>query len=518
MPNLFQTASAKNKIESPAGNNLQEELSAILDGNAVVEEPAPAPAAKQTEEFTNPTPTTSTGSTNKKSGVFTPQTHAGIGKFRQLTQERNAAIDEITRRAYDEVASQVRIVGYCSGYDSKIDFKKTTTRTEGNGDATVSFALNMYRPRKPDRVIVRYPIDLVAQIQRSKNNGLSSSDIKDATALAGGENGSAVKILKFSKKEHELYDWIQKFMGRMYIQEAEEIFEPAYRFKNKGQTCEEYSSYTGYPAYAATGGTPGLLVKVGVTATKVAKTDKGNEFTIDMTAPEARELTVSYSNTGRPTWITPHNTIYDKKFATIEGGPHPENANEMSLAYFKRFYDDTFNLAQSNADKAKNIAMTPAGEIANGITGNTRETFVSTVFTDGSFWTNATVEDWYEVVKDGTGYHKKVLSGNQLRIVKRIGKTSKDGSKVTYSNVTIPLTETGGEYSWEDAVTPQIEKALHGAKLTFDMYMAAATKSARTNTDKAKSRTFIPVEVPGLTIDELVNMMNASFGGTGDYV
>lgn len=517
MPNPMQTANAENKIKK--GAQLDDELNDILNSEPASVTPpeasAPNTGAQQTEEFSK----SAEGSKKSPSGSFTHLTQVGIGKFRQLTQDKASATDELTRRIYDEIASQVRIVGYCSGYNEKLDFKKTTTRPTDNtsGDAMVAFGLNMYRPRKPDRVIVRYPIDLVTQIQRSASSGLTSSDIKDASALATGEDGFNVKILKFSKKEHELYDWMQKFVGRMFIKEAEEIFDPFYKFSAKGDV-KALTSYTGLPEYAATGGSPGLLIKIGVSATKKAKTDKGDAFTIDMTAPDARELTVSYTNTGRSTWTTPSNTIYDKIFATIEGTAYPDQANEMTLAYFKRFYDDNFALVQREQDKAKNITMVPSGDIATKITGTSSETFVSHVFTDASFWENASVEHWYDVEKDGSGYHKRVIRGKDLRLVKRVAKQSKTSGKTTYSNAVIKLTETDGDYSWDKAVTPKIQAALHGAKLTFEMYMEAAAKSAKSGDTKPKSRTFVAVEVPGMTYAELEQMMNAAFSANDTFL
>jgi len=498
---------------SGAENNITPDLNAALEG--VLNESAAEPA-KETDSFVDTTPATKK---ETPKGTYSANTSVAISRLGKAASERKAALSPILNTAFAKAAKETQIVAYAATYNEKVDFKKVRdTADKDKVDQKVSINLAMYKPKKPDRVIVRYPVDIISQIIESKNNtgSLDTSSVNNAMKQTSAEGAYAVKILKFSKKEHELYDWVNQNLGSDYIQEASEIFEPYYKFNSKGE-ADVRTSYHGHASYAQTGGTPGILIRAGVQSTKSSKKAgaTSNQFVVDLTNSDDRELVVTYTNPGRPSWNTPNNTIYDRKYKTVAAGSFAD-VHEASKAYFLRFIDtDTFELKRTKDDVDKKRELVKTGPVAESITGNDLETFNVGILSDSEWWNKQSVEDWYAVENIGGKATKKQLKGSEIRLVERVGKTSKDGTKTTYSAAFDTLVETSDnadDYTWDKAVTPQIKQALKGAELTYAAYMAAAAKSAsKKASDKAKSRTFIPINLPGASFEQLRELVNDAF-------
>lgn len=486
-----------------AQNSISERLKDVLANPAVEEKAAATTAAPTT------TPASGTEEKTAQQFKYTDATTSFIGKINAARNHHNAAIDASPLGvAKKEFGNKTRIVGYCCRLPEKIDFKRVVTvNKEAGTDATYSFELNMSAPSKPDRVLVKYPLDMLAKIDNAASN-ITTKDITEMNALMDSEAAFAVQIFRVAKNDHSFYDWMSQHCYNGYINEAEEIFVPYTKINSKGEATV-LDNYIGEAAYASTGEKPGLKMTCRIEAKKEAKVEIASKVTqIDITRKDASELKVAYSHTGRPRWCAPGNYITDKKFATIigEAPTDPSRQVELSKCYFRRWYSESLSdgVRRSKDHVARNIAYQPTGNIK--IEAISEDQFTATPFTDPSYWANVSVKHWYDTAVENGKTVRKTLTGADIKLVERFSKVNANTGKVTYSNRVYPLTADGvpeSPYTWSDAVPAKVKAAMGAAadSFTYESYRKAMQKTA--STPKASSRVTVDANFSGLTFDEI---------------
>lgn len=497
-----------------ATNAINDRLTGILN-EAATEQPA-AEAVK--DAATAPT-TPATDEKNKYE--YTDATSNLIGKINSQRIQNNAAIESSPLGvAMKEFGNKTRIVGYCCRLPEKIDFKRTVTvNKEAGTDATYSFGLNMTPPSKPDRVIVKYPLDLYAKIDNEKSN-ITTKDVTEMNALMDSEAAFAVKIFRVGKTDHTLFNWVNSHCINPFINEAEEIFVPYTRINSKGE-AETRENYIGEAAYASTGEKPGLKITCTIASNKNAKKDVGGNVTkIDITKQDSSELKVTFSHTGRPRWCAPGNFIVDKKFATIPGEAPADTTRqiEMSKCYFRRWFSESLadGVKRSKNHIEAGIQYQATGSIK--VNAVSEDQFTATPFTDSSFWATASVQHWYDTAQENGKIVRKTLTGADLKLVERISKTNANTGKTTYSNRTFPLTADGvpeSAYTWSEAVPEKVKAAIGSAmeSFTFDVYKKSMQKVA--SAPKASSRVSIDAGYLGLTFEEIQQRYQDALSSAG---
>ena len=497
-----------------AQNNISDKLQEVLK-NSAVEEKAADVAAPTTA------PTTPASEPKKNAYKYTDATTSFIGKINAQRNAHNTSVETSPLGvAKKEFQNKTRIVGYCCRLDEKIDFKRTVTvNKEAGTDATFSFDLNMSAPSKPDRVIVKYPLDLLAKIDNLQSN-ITTKDVTEMSALMDSEAAFAIQIFRVNKTDHSFYDWVSQHCANNYINEAEEIFVPYTKINSKGEATV-IENYIGEAAYATTGEKPGIRTSCKIEAKSSAKTEVNSALTtIDITKPDAAELKVTYTHTGRPRWVAPGNYITDKKFGTVvgEAPSDPSRQIELSKCYFRRWFSESLSdgVRRSKDHIAKNIQYQLTGAIK--VEAISEDQFTATPFTDASFWANASVKHWYDTATENGKTVRKTLTGADIKLVERYSKTNANTGKVTYANRVFPITADGvpeSAYTWSEAVPAKVKAAMGVAadSLTFDMYKKSMQRVA--SMPKASSRVSIDANFSGYTFEEIQKIYEENLKSTG---
>lgn len=516
-PGIVGANKAENKITPQAPESMNDAINDILNGAATENTSAEA-AAPGAEQSHAPTTPAGDAKSDKTKYEWTDSTTSLIGRINaQRTQNNNAIETSSLGLAMKKFHEQTRIVGYCCRLDSKIDFKRVVTKASDDktSDRKYEFVLTMTPPSKPDRVIVKFPLDLISQIDTQKSN-LTTAMIKEAqdSASAGSEDAYMIKIFPVNKNSHELFDWINSHCSQPYLTEDQALFVPYTKFNSKGE-AETRETYQGHSAYASTGDKPGLKVSCVIASKPTAKIQAaGNTTKIDLTREDASELKVTFTHTGRPRWVAPGNYIVDKRFGVIPGAAPTESGQQIALSklYFRRWFNPDGSETMSQKLKEDKVKFTQAGEITVQNTGNENE-FIASVFTDASWWAKARVEHWYDTVTVNGETKKKVLQGSEIQLVERVekeksanAKSKSSGWSTTISNRVFPLTAdgvAGSEYTWSMAVPDRIKSALGTAagQLTHELYRKAMSKTSTTS--KPSSRVSIDAGYRGLTFAEI---------------
>lgn len=519
-----------------AQNSIEEQLKARMSGSATEANTA-APAAPSVDASAAPKADAKTNASGdgKKTPKykFTDATSHLLGEISNTVTHHLQTIESSPLgRAMSEFGKKVRIVGYGCRNDARIDFKRVVSKPENeNADRKFHFTLAMTPPSKPDRVIVKYPLDLAAKIDNLSSN-ITTKDVEEMKNLATNESAYNVQIFRIGKTDHTFFDWISQHCKENYINEAEEIFTPVTLIRGTGDKMkiDARENYVGEAAYARTGGLPGVIASLDIVSNDKAKVKvSGREETlIDITKDEGATLKVTYVNTGRPRWVAPGNYIVDKKYGTIPAvaSQDPNEQVNLSLSYFGRWYDAKFEPSYKQELKDKGIKYHLDGAVK--IEGKQAIDFKASPFTDASYFNNAAVEHWFDVVQENGRTVRRTLRGSEIMLVERHNKPNKDNTGKIYYTTTHPLTADGApdsQYTWSEAVSDNIKKALGAAAelFTFELYKKSMIKPAGGN--KASSRLTRNVNMPGQSFADIQQMFakakNAlsgqSFGTTSQF-
>lgn len=515
-----------------AQNSIEEQLKARMSQNATEANTA-ATATPNTAAPAAPKSDTSDDAKKSTKYKFTDATSHLLGEVSNTVSRHIQTIESSPLgRAMDEFGKKVRIVGYCCRNDARIDFKRVVSKPENeNADRKFHYTLVQTAPSKPDRVIVKYPLDLAAKIDSLSSN-ITTKDVEELKELASNESAYNVQIFRVSKTDHSLFDWISSHCLNPYINEAEEIFTPVTLIRGTGDKTkiDARENYMGEAAYARTGGKPGVIASLDIVSNDKAKIKvAGREETlIDITKDEGAVLKVTYINTGRPRWVAPGNYIVDKKYGTIPAAAvsDPTEQVNLSLSYFGRWYDANFEPSYKQELKDKGIKYHQEGAIK--VEGKQAIDFKASPFTDASYFNNVTVEHWFDVVQENGRTVRRTLKGAEIALVERHNKPNKDNSGKIYYTTTHPLTADStpdSQYTWSEAVSDNIKKALGAAAdlFTFELYKKSMVKPS--GTSKASSRLTRNVNMPGQSFVEIqqmfANAKNAlsgqSFGTTSQF-
>jgi hypothetical protein len=542
----FTPGNPENDIKPTTATEENVDMNAVLgDILSEAEEenqsatPTPAPEVTST-----PAPTgDGKPSEPKKTYKYTAATTAGLGLISSHKTEHESVIkDTAAGKARAEFKNKVKIVGYLCKADEKIDFKRNTVRKDGSSAAFISYELKMYAPSKPDRIVVKYPIDLFSKIT-SYGENLTTSDYK---GLNTTESAYALKILSVASSKNELYDWVAKnTVTPYYIQEDEKLFIPYTHLKKSTVSGVDtyvptvYNSWTVTSSgssnpYLATGGHPGITISVKLNSKKESHSINAltGETTVDLLSSASRDLKVTYKNTCRPRWIGvtadgQKNYICDKSFETIAPAV-PETEDErirLSKAYFRRYFDDNVTeYYRSKKAKEENIVYTPAEGSTIEIQHTSEDSFTATPFTDVNYWKNASVDHWYLVDTTTPNAHKLKVTGDKIRLIKREAKASSlntatsatKSERLKYANVIRPLTKDEWETTMPVKIKDAIGKELLG-DFTYETYTASLANTATIS--KPKSKISLAVDITNMTFAEIAALVDRdlSTGGTDNF-
>lgn len=524
--------------------NQTQTMNAVTDSttNSVIEKPS---STEQTNLFDGNAKKTKT---EKPKVNWTGATGVVVNTL--ITEQQNAMAQasgdalSVAKRKFGE---STRIVAYITKTDAKIDFKKILSpKPQGNDTVReYSFALDYYAPAKPDRVVVKYPLNLYSEIKNAVNKGQTLHTTEIANATNADTNGdhttNGVVILSIKKTNHDLYNWIGSYCPGQYIQEAEEIFEP-YTKTDKSGIGKTFSNYDDASNYSLTGGRPGVFADINFKNKGKSAKNAGVDIKLDILSKDNHELKVTYKNTGRQRFITPHNYIADKYWDTIDGKPAPDNATavKLSLAYFSRFFENYTTLKvpkpkEGSDDTEYTYIPSPNSPIK--ISGSTADTFLADCFAPGStFWNNLDIRHWYETATEtitseangattqSTIVTRRKLRPEEIKLIKREESVSKtDPSKVTYKNVFFPIqdnTAVGNKYAWSNVIPDAVKKALGTAvnEFTFDMYLAKRDQKDQSSSKKASGNININMFMPGKTFDEIKAIVEKTLASAGGSV
>lgn len=492
--------------------NMNDEIAKILETPATE-----TPAVEAAKEVAGATAPTTPATEEKQQYEYTDATTALIGKIDSARINNNANIESTALGlAMKEFGKASRIVGYCCRTDAKIDFKRIVTKPKTEGaDATYVYNLAMTGPSKPDRVIVKFPLDLYTTIENRKGE-ITTKDVKEMGALMDSESAFALKIFRVGKNDHTLFDWVNTHFIEPYINEAEEIFVPYTKINSKGE-AEVRENYIGEAAYATTGEKPGLRMSCRFESNTSAQKVLGNVTRIDVLKEGAAELKVKLTHTGRPKWVAPGNYIVDKKFATIPGAVPTETSQqiEMSKCYFRRWFSESLADGEKRSTDHinKGIKYQAQGQIK--VNAVSEDQFTATPFTDASYWANASVQHWYDVTVENGKPVRRTLTGSEIQLVERFSKVNQNTGKITYANKTLPLTADGvadSAYTWSTAIPDNVKAAMGTAadSLTFELYKKSMHKVGTVK--KASARCSVDFNLTGQNFEQLQKLLADTMG------
>lgn len=523
-------------------DEMNQAAEAILNGSA--SEPV-TPAATSAVDNTVEGP--------KYANSFDQESLAFIGRINSDFEERTKVSSnvETLRTAFDRTVS---ICGYLSRYPEKIDFKKKTVKNDS--DATIAIELALTKPRKPYAAIVRYSTDLATQLDNASN--FSSAELTEAVKVAKAaetadedskEFAYTVAVLKLSgPSQYEFFDWVSHHTGKLYIQESPAIQEKYQRLMKDNTAAKGTTRYkVATMDYSLTGGKPGVYVKIAVkgktTETQNAAVDRKGQATGKLQRvvsfsdirDKDNKVQLTYVNTGRPGWVNHVNTLYDKKYDTVVGseitqmgGKDGLGAQQATELYFKRFFKTTgegqsatFTLKEVPIKKetadGKKAKVTPTIDETSPVqftNMSSLETLTANVFTPegSSFWSTASVPDWYDVTGVGDSMAYKTITGNNLKLVMRF-KNEKGLVKESIQKLS---DNPSDPYNFEAALAEtKIPEALNGAKFDYATWLKVSSAKSSKSTS-AKSTILISDKVGGLTLKEINDILAGAFSAGTD--
>lgn len=412
------------------------------------------------------------------------------------------------------------IAGYITKSDSRVTFKRVTKTDSNARKAEVSYELKMLAPQKPDRVIVKYPMDLGQMISENSEDKINPNEIAKYTVSA--DTAYNVVILHTNKGNPEYWEWLSKYTSSpFYLRENANISIPYTKIKknSSGQVSSEVIAPD-----------PKMGVQLIAQAAGVLKNNSttGNnnlEKIISYNSEEDAEIKIIYKNTCRPNWIGideqgNKNYIADKTFETIPvSAVKAEDAVALSRMYFRQYFDEA-NISQlyiSKSQKEEGISLSEMPNQVIKIQHTSEDSFTATPFTDTSYWNNASVNHWYltEVVNGVTV--RKPIKGSDIQLVKRVEKTTQSATPKNRS-MYMDAVKTIKASDWETSVPTLIQKALgEGWQNTFTYEIYQQSIATKTPGKKVKSRPMVILDTPNATYSEIIASFKKTLGGNSTF-
>lgn len=486
-----------------AENNITPDMNAELE--SIINDTPAVQTAESTNTAATDTAKTESADSAKIKREYTSQSLATIGKINQRQRQNNDKYNGTAMQAaMQQFRKSIRICGYITPSDAKIDFKKTiiapSDTAASGGVAKAVFGLAQYAPTKPNRVILKYPMDTYSKLKAGRDT-ITTQDMAELKKLESSESAYGVQIFRVDKNDMSLYNFVNTTCDKPVIIEDESIFTEFVSISPSGKVTRK-NSYRNSEFYKETDGVPGLSIDTIVKAKDKGST-VGNKTLINIVGAEASELVIRYKHSGRPRWVAPGNYIAEKRWVTDIGHAVEDTAeqNALSLAYFKRYFEADMKTPKlSKTQLEKGWTAVTSGNIT--FSGETEESFIASCFADPKFWAEASVQHWYDVVTVNGNTEKRVLRGNELAIVKRVAKVSSKGvTSYVNSYITLQDVNGAGGYTFDMIPTP-IKNALGSAlsDFTFDKYQASCAKTSSTG---SKTSATIHLNFQGLTFEQV---------------
>lgn len=416
------------------------------------------------------------------------------------------------------------IAGYITKSDSRITFKKVTkTRADANNTAKkadVSYELKMVAPQKPDRVIVKYPMDLGQMISENSEDKINPNEIAKYTV--SGDTAYNIEILHASKGNPEYFEWLSKYVPfPFFLRENANISIPYTKIKKNasGQVTSEVINPDPKVGVQLSAQIAGVLKNNSATGSS------NIERVINYNGENDMDLKLVYKNSCRPNWIGidengNKNYIADKTFETIPvSAVKAEDAVELSRMYFRQYFDED-NISQlyrSKDQQDKGIALFELPNQAIKIQHTSEDSFTATPFTDTSYWNNVSVSHWYltEVVNGVTV--RKPIKGSEIQLVKRVEKTTQNSTPKNRSAY-MDAVRTIKSTDWETSVPTLIQKALgEGWQNTFTYEMYQNSITTKTQGKKVKSKPMVILDTPNARYEDIIATFKKTLSGNSIF-
>lgn len=511
----------ENKIQDNA-INLEEQLNQTL--NNLDKSPEPPASTAPTNNFNADSATATDATTKTKDKVtykYNPSLKANLdilerNRLGKINKEKGTGIGV----AKSKMQQFAYIAGYITKSDSRITFKRVTKTDSKARKAEVSYELKMLAPQKPDRIIVKYPMDLGQMISENSEDKINPNEISKYTVSA--DTAYNIEILHASKGNPEYWEWLSKYVPLpFYLRENSNISIPYTKIKknSSGQVTSEVISPDPKIGVQLTAQAVGVLKNNTATGTN------NLEKVINYNSDEDAELKIIYKNSCRPNWIGideqgNKNYIADKSYETIPvSAVKAEDAVELSKMYFRQYFDEA-NISQlyiSKDQKDKGISLSEVPNQAIKIQHNAEDSFTATPFTDTTYWNNVSVNHWYltEVVNGVTV--RKPIKGSEIQLVKRVERTTQSSTPKNRS-MYMDAVKTIKSSDWETSVPTLIQKALgEGWQNTFTYEVYQKSITTKTASKKVKAKPMVILDAPNANYEDIIASFKKSLGGNSSF-
>ena len=511
----------ENKIQANA-LNLEEQLNQAL--NNIDNGSEPPVVNEPTNNFDNGAESIDSKDAEKKPKVvykYNPTLKANLDIFERnrlgrINKEKGTGIG-VAKTKMQQFAF---IAGYITKSDSRVTFKRVTKTDSQARKADVSYELKMLAPQKPDRVIVKYPMDLGQMISENSEDKINPNEIAKYTV--SGDTAYNVEILHASRGNPEYFEWLSKYVPQpFFLRENANISIPFTKIKknSSGQVTSEVIN----PDPKV--GVQLSAQMVGVLKNNSSAGTSNFEKVINYNGDDDMDLKLIYKNSCRPNWIGideagNKNYIADKTFETIPvSAVKAEDAVELSKMYFRQYFDEN-NISQlylSKAQKTKGIVLSELPNQAIKFQHNAEDSFTATPFTDASYWNNVSVSHWYltEVVNGVTV--RKPIKGSEIKLVKRVEKTTQSATPKKH-NMYMDAVKTIKPTDWETSVPTLIQKALgEGWQNTFTYELYQNSITTKTVSKKVKAKPMVILDTPNAKYEDIIAAFKKTLSGNSAF-